>query len=85
MKLLNFREITWSRRTTDLLVPNQWLNQSKSLSWRHLQFFGPLSVRQVWTSPSGIWSIHCVAGSQSYERGAPRIKREFRTLTVAIE
>src|SRR5437016_11022828 len=31
-------------------VPNQWTKSHKSLSWRHLLVFGPLSVRQVWTS-----------------------------------
>jgi hypothetical protein len=34
----------------DLLVPNWESRIHKSLSWRQLRFFGPLSDRQVWTS-----------------------------------
>ena len=48
------REKKYSRhgktRTCDRLVPNQEINQLKSLSWRHLLVFGPFSDRQVWTS-----------------------------------
>jgi len=48
---------------TFLLVPNQGKKSPKSLSWRQLQFFGPLSVGQVWTSP--ICSSHCNLGRRS--------------------
>src|SRR6266576_491133 len=48
----------------------------KSLSWRHLLVFGPLSVRQVWTSfRAQEGNTHSPTGRRSLLQGSWRKRR----------
>src|SRR5271170_46411 len=59
-------------RTFDLLVPNQWRKSHKSLSWRHLLVFGPLSNGQVGTSHRRMLARTL---ANSFENGSPTTVR----------